>query len=134
MRSFELKDLFRKRGTTMREINNNTGNINPANFQKVDSKNEGAQLKEQVQENETPSQITEDLSQSPEAIIGRSQVHKADSLENDMKFMLNNQEAVEKAVKFCGLAEEILKEKGVENPYEQAALLTNVFKDEFLTK
>lgn len=118
----------------MREINNSTGNLNPTNFQKVESKMDINPSQEPVQETEPKAVVTENLANSPEAIIGRSQVNKADSLENDMKFMLNNPEAVEKAVKFCGLAEKMLKDKGVEDSYEQAAVLANAFKDEFLTK
>ena len=124
----------RKKDATMREINNSTSNLNPTNFQKVESKMDINPSQEPVQETEPKAVVTENLANSPEAIIGRSQVNKADSLENDMKFMLNNPEAVEKAVKFYGLAEKMLKDKGVEDSYEQAAVLANAFKDEFLTK
>lgn len=118
----------------MREINNTTGNINPKNFQKVDSKKDIAQVSENPAETIEPAKVTDNLSNSPEAIIGRSQVDKADSLENDMKVMLNNPEIVEKTLNFCGLAEQVLRDKGVDAPYEKAVELANAFKDEFLTK
>ncbi len=119
----------------MREINNSTGNLNPTNFQKVETKTDVTPTPEKVQDNNSSSsQVTENLSQSPEAIIGRSQVHKADNLENDVKTMLNNPEMVEKALNFQGLAEQILREKGVDAPYEQSTVLANAFKNEFLTK
>jgi len=118
----------------MREINNSTGNVNPTNFQKVDSKKDIAQISENPADNKEPAKVTDNLSNSPEAIIGRSQVNKADSLENDMKIMLNNPEVVEKTLHFCGLAEQVLRDKGVEAPYEKAAELANAFKDEFLSK
>ncbi len=117
----------------MREINNSTGSLSPANFKKIDAKKDIAITNENIPEEQAPSKGSENLANSPEAIIGRSQVHvqKADNLENDMKTMLNNPEAVEKAVKFCTVAERILKEQGVDEPYEKAAILANAFKDEF---
>lgn len=119
----------------MREINNTTGNINPANFQKIDSKKDTAQVSENPEQNTEPAKVAENnLSNSPEAIIGRSQVNKADSLENDMKILLNNPDVVEKTLNFCGLAEQMLRDKGVDAPYEKASELAQVFKDEFLTK
>ena len=129
-----VRPVFQKEGTTMREINNSTGNINPANFQKVDQRKEQTPPAEIIQETAEPKPVTDNLSNSPEAIIGRSQVHNADNLENDMKTMLNNPEAIEKAVKFCTVAERVLREQGVEAPYEKAAVLANAFKDEFISK
>ena len=128
------RPVFQKEGTTMREINNSTGNINPANFQKVDQRKEQTPPAEITQENIEQKPVTENLANSPEAIIGRSQVHNADNLENDMKTMLSNPEAIEKAVKFCTVAERVLKEQGVDAPYEKAAILANAFKDELLSK
>lgn len=120
----------------MREINNSTGNLNHTNFQKVDSKKDVTQSldKDPNIEEKTTAPVTDNLSQSPEAIIGRSQVSKADSLENDMKIMLNNPEVVNKTLAFCGLAEKMLKEQGIEDAYEKASILANAFKDEFLSK
>lgn len=118
----------------MREINNTTGNLHSTNFQKVDSKKDIAQVSENQPENVEQAKVTENLSNSPEAIIGRSQVNKSDSLENDMKVMLNNPEIVEKTLNFCGLAEQVLRNQGVDAPYEKASELANAFKDEFLTK
>lgn len=118
----------------MREVNNSTGNINSTNFPKIDSKKEIPQVSETPTENSEPVKVTDNLANSPEAIIGRSQVNKADSLENDMKILLNNPDVVEKTLNFCGLAEQILREKGDDAPYEKASELAQAFKDEFLTK
>ena len=124
----------------MREINNQN-NLN--NFPKVEIKKETAQPNEVLAQQDTPSQQafqTEDLSLSPEAVIGRSQVQMSEktgvngtkALEADMKIMLENPEFVEKAVDFFDIAYNRLQEKGVENPYEKAAVLTNAFKEDFL--
>lgn len=125
-----------ERGATMREINNQ----NNLNFPKVEVKKETVQSVEQQKIEEPVQQaksITENLALAPEAIIGRSQVqmsgiNKLGGLEEDMKAMLENPEAIKKAVNFFDIAYSQLKAKGSENPYEKAAVLTNAFKEDFL--
>ena len=131
-KTFGSKGSKQKRGTTMREINQN--NIG-SNFPKVELKKDKPQSTEvpkveDVVTDKTP--VTDDLSLAPEAVIGRSQVNKADSIEADMKTMLDNPNAVKKAVDFFDVAYDQLRAKGSENPYEKAAALTNAFKDELL--
>lgn len=120
----------------MREINNNQNNLN---FPKVEVKKENPQIPEQANIEETPQvQSTEDLSLSPEAVIGRSQVqmsgvNKANALiEADMKAMLDNPQAIQKAVDFFDIAYNRLQENGADDAYEKAAVLTNAFKEDFL--
>ena len=118
----------------MREINNNQSNLN---FPKVEIKKEIPQPAEAkiAEENASPLPVTEDLSLLPEAVIGRSQVKMSGvnkALEADMKTMIDNPKAVEKAVNFFDAAYTQLQQKGAEEAYEKAAVLTNAFKEEFL--
>lgn len=116
----------------MREIPNNTGvPFSP----KADLKPETPKTQEiKAETTEVSAKGTEDLSKSPSAISGRSLVSGADTIENDVKTMMENPEAVEKANKFFDLAEGQYRDKGVENPYEKAAALTEAFKKEFLAR
>jgi len=119
----------------MREINNNQSN-NIGNFPKVEIKKDAVQPTDapKVEDilNDNKQSVTDNLSLAPEAVIGRSQVNKADSIEADMKTMLDNPDAVKKAVNFFDIAYNQLKANGSENPYEKAAVLTNAFKDDLL--
>ena len=119
----------------MREINNQ----NNLNFPKVEIKKDMSQPVEtqKAEEPTSPAQTTDNLSLAPEAVIGRSQVqmsgvNKTDSLEEDMKAMLENPKAIQKAVDFFDIAYSHLKAKGAEDAYEKAAVLTNAFKSDFL--
>ena len=122
----------------MREINNQ----NNLNFPKVEVKKEIQKPAETLKADDTATIVlaTEDLSLSPEAIIGRSQVQmsekkgttKTDNIEADMKVLLDNPKSVKKAVDFFDIAYNHLKEKGAEDAYEKAAVLTNAFKEDFL--
>lgn len=120
----------------MREINNNQNNLN---FPKVEIKKEMPQSAD-VSKTEDVAALptTENLSLAPEAVIGRSQVHmsginKTDNVESDMKAMLDNPQAIKKAVDFFDIAYEHLQQTGTENAYEKAAVLTNAFKEDFLS-
>lgn len=126
----------------MREINNQ----NNMNFLKVEAvKKDAPQPKPKQQQEEQPNAQTKgtsDLGLSPEALGGYSQVMAAsgkintnptDNLETDMKTFLDNPKAVQKAVDFFDIAYKQLEEKGVEDAYQKAAVLTNAFKDDFLS-
>lgn len=89
----------------------------------------GEQVK--PQEAEVQKEIN-DLANMPSEILGRSQVAK-DDLEHDIKIMIENPEQVEKANKFYDMAESVLKENGSEHPAEEAAVLTEAFRKEFLS-
>jgi hypothetical protein len=134
--TFGSKGSKPERGATMREINNNQNNLN---FPKVEIKKDVTQPVEPVNAEETEQvQTTDNLSLAPEAIIGRSQVQMSGinktnaNIEADMKVMLDNPNAVKKAVDFFDVAYNHLKEKGSDEAYEKAAVLTNAFKDDFL--
>ena len=119
----------------MREINNNKSNLN---FPKVEIKKDIPQSAEVKPAEESVQQIpvTEDLSLSPEAVIGRSQVQMAGvnkaAIEADMKTLAQNPQAIQKATDFFDIAYNQLKKNGSENAYEKAAVLTSTFKEEFL--
>ena len=126
----------------MREISNQ----NSMNFLKVEpAKKDTQQQKgqsQQVEESQVQAKGTSDLSLSPEAIGGLSQVMAAsgkikinptDNLETDMKTFLDNPKAVQKAVDFFDIAYEQLKNKGDSDAYQKAAVLTKTFKDDFLS-
>ena len=126
----------------MREINNQ----NSMNFLKIEpTKKEAQQSKQEQQQAEdvqAPAKGTSDLSLSPEDLGGYSQVMAAsgkintnhmDNLETDMKVFLDNPKAVQKAVDFFDIAYKQLEAKGEEDAYQKAAILTNAFKDDFLS-
>lgn len=116
----------------MREIPNNTGvPFSP----KADLKSDAPKAPEVKPEiAETSAKGTEDLSKSPSAISGRSLVSGADNVDNDVKTMMENPAAVEKANEFFDAAEAKYRKDGVENPYEKAAALTDAFKKEFIAR
>lgn len=116
----------------MREIPNNTG---VPFSQKADLKPETAKVSEVKPETpEMPAKGTEDLSKSPSAISGRSLVSGADNVDNDVKIMIENPKAIEQANQFFDAAEAKYRKEGVENPYEKAAALTDMFKKEFIAR
>ena len=49
-----------------------------------------------------------------------------------MKTMLDNPQSVQKAVDFFDIAYNHLQQKGADDAYEKAAVLTNAFKEDFL--
>ena len=55
------------------------------------------------------------------------------NIEADMKSLADNPYAIKKAVNFFDIAYNQLNDNGSENAYEKAAILTNTFKDEFLS-
>lgn len=116
----------------MREIPNNTGvPFSP----KADLKSESPKTQEiKAETSEIPAKGTEDLSKSPSAVSGRSLINSADTIENDVKIMMENPEAIEKANLFFDVAEAQYRKDGVENPYEKAAALTEAFKKEFIAR
>ena len=111
----------------MREINNNTNNLNFQGVQKFDQHKEKQHSKpDVVNEDAAEKTETQDLSQMPAAITGRSLVSfKGNPVDTDVKFMMENPEIVSKANKFFDMAEQICG-------YENAAKLTDAFVKEFL--
>lgn len=111
----------------MREINNN--NLNFSGVQKYDQQKEKQSSQQDFVKEEQPEKAEiQDLSQLPAAITGRSLVQfKGNAIDNDVKFMMDNPEVVEKANRFFEMAEPICG-------YENAAKLTDGFVREFLSK
>lgn len=117
----------------MREINNQ--NPAPMSPQIASAKVEAKDVvAEEVKVDAVPQKEINDLGNMPAESLGRSQVAAADTIENDIKMMLENPEAVEKANKFYDMAERVLAEKGDEFAAEKATLLTDAYRKEFLAK
>lgn len=115
--------------------------INPKdmNFRSVDNTMNIPQMQEAEDAVKTSASNlvagTNDLSLSPEAVLGRSQVQfsgKTANIEADMNAMMANPEAINKANTFFDSAYAQLKKSGNSNAYEEAANLTVAFKRELL--
>ncbi len=118
----------------MREIN-----PNEMNFRSVDNTMNIPQMQEAEEASKSAASNsvagTNNLSLSPEAVLGRSQVQfsgKTANIEADMSAMMANPEAVSKANAFFDSAYAQLKKEGNPNAYEEAAKLTAAFKKELL--
>ncbi len=105
----------------MREINNNSANINNVNFQGM-PKNTPNNLPEELPVADAV-EVT-DLGKMPSEVIGRSQVSKS-ALEKDLEPLFNNPEIVEKSLAFF----ETCENYGI-SPVKAAALMGG-FADEF---
>ncbi len=109
----------------MREINNNTNNLNFSGVQKYDQQKENNQQSQDLNQTENVQQAeTQDLSQMPSAVTGRSLVFQGNYIDKDIKFLMENPEFVEKANKFFDAAESKVG-------YENAAKLMDGFVKEF---
>ena len=113
----------------MTEINPNKGVPIPANVTSKETKvveNVAPQSQEQTKE-----MTQKDLGNVPAAAIGQSQVVAADSLENDLKLLLENPALVKKSLTIGEKAEEIFKSEGVEDAHLKALNVAKAFADEF---
>lgn len=109
----------------MREINNNTNNLNFSGVQKLDQQKENTVPALEQNTAEQSSQLEmQDLAQMPAAVTGRSLVFKGNSIEKDVQFMMKNPAFCAKANEFFDIAE---KQSG----YENAAKMMDVFVNEF---
>lgn len=113
----------------MSEINNNK--INVGNIQNLKSTQ-----KAEVDKKPVGVYFEYTNFDNPKAeALGRSQVSaKVDNIENDLAFFMKNPNGVKQTNSFFDNAYETLKEKNVETPYEKAAVYSDAFKNEFLTK
>ncbi|MBP3924924.1 hypothetical protein J6E39_06755 [bacterium] len=119
----------------MREINNQQpGNMpQPISSKKVDVKeNLTEDIKPEI--SSEPQKEIKDLANMPAETLGRSQVTAPDTIENDIKMMIENPEAIEKANKFYDMAEKVLASKGDPEAAEKATLLADAYRKEFLAK
>lgn len=109
----------------MREINNNTNNLNFSGVQKFDQQKDNAQpMQDLMQAENNQANETKDLSQMPSAVTGRSLVFQGNHIDKDIKFLMENPKFVEKANNFFDLAESKVG-------YENAAKLMDGFVKEF---
>ncbi len=109
----------------MREINNNSSNLNFSGIQKLNHQKDNQSDAFDINPSDN-SELPEssDLSQMPTAVIGRSLISKSDSVDNDVKFMMKNPDLCANANKFFDIAEE-------QSNYENAAKLMDGFVKEF---
>ncbi len=109
----------------MREINNNSNSLNFSGVQKFNQQKDNMHdaLDMNLSDNSEVSE-TQDLSQMPAAVTGRSLISKTDSVDNDIKFMMKNPAFCAKANAFFDIAEE-------QTNYENAAKLMDGFVREF---
>ncbi len=109
----------------MREINNNSNNLNFSQVQKIDQQKEISAVPLELNADDSATQVeTHDLSQMPGAVTGRSLVFKGDSIDKDISFLMKNPEFCAKANEFFDLAES-------QTGYENAAKLMDGFVKEF---
>lgn len=108
----------------MREINNNSNNLNFSGIQKFDPQKESQPQPAEPSAEQEPQKELQDLSQMPSAITGRSLVFTGNSIDKDLQFLMKNPEFCEKANSFFDIAE---KQFG----YEEASKLMDGFVNEF---
>lgn len=109
----------------MREINKNPNSLNFSGVQKFDQQKENpAPVPETKSEEQPVAKEQQNLSLMPAAVTGRSLAFKGNPVDNDIKFMMENPAAVEKANMFFDIAE-------AQGGYENAAKLTNAYIKEF---
>lgn len=110
---------------------NEFDNINALRFQKIDIKRDKAKKSAAPEGCEEDIEYTNFKNAKAES-LGRSQVSKPDTLENDVKFMMKNPKFCAQANMFFDNAYEIFKQKNEEHAYEKSAQMLTAFKNEFL--
>ncbi len=108
----------------MREINNNTNNLNFSGVQKFDQQKENQTPLADMQPEQTQQKELQDLSQMPSAVTGRSLVFTGNAIDKDLQFLMKNPEFCEKANAFFDAAES-------QHGYEEASRLMDGFVNEF---
>lgn len=111
----------------MREIKNiNAGqgqvppNIEPKSAEKSEPQFSGS---------ETSPKVVKDLSDQTE-VLGRSQICKTDNLACDVKFGMQNPQAIESADKFFNIAYAQLTKDNDPNAYEKASTMASIYARE----
>ena len=108
----------------MREINNNSNNLNFSGIQKFDPQKENQTASAEVQPEAAQQKELQDLSQMPSAVTGRSLVFTGNAIDKDLQFLMKNPEFCEKANAFFDAAES-------QHGYEEASRLMDGFVNEF---
>ncbi|MBQ3310874.1 hypothetical protein IJG72_02220 [bacterium] len=113
----------------MTDINND---LNAIRFQKINIKKDVAKKSAAPEGCEDNIEFNNDFKSEQAAALGRSQVSKPDSLENDVKFFLKHEKFCKQSNIFFDNAYEMLKRKNEEHAYERSAQMMEAFKNEFL--
>ena len=102
----------------MSEVNGPKISVNQVNYSGLQKQNPAPETVETI---ETAPQIT-DFSNSKAEALGRSMLFKgADSVNSDLKALLENPQIAENSDKMFETAYKSALAAGVENPYEEAA-------------
>ena len=104
----------------MSEVNGPKIGVNQVNYSGIQK-----HAQEQTPENtESMPQITDFSDQKAEA-LGRSMLFKGvDSINNDLKALVENPQIAENSDEIFETAYQIAQQEGVENPYEEAATVS----------
>ena len=106
----------------MSEVNGPKISVNQVNFNGVQK--QPAETTPEVKE--TAPQLT-DFSDSKAEALGRSMLIKgADGINNDLKALMENPQIAENSDEIFEAAYNLAVEKGIENPYEEAASAATV--------
>ena len=106
-------------------------NTNIIRFQKINTPKDKAKKSSAPEGCEDNVEFNQDFKSEQAAALGRSQVSKPDSLEQDIKFMMKNPEFVAQANMLFDNAYEMLKNKNEERAYEKASQVMEAYKSEF---
>ena len=112
----------------MTEINRMNGINGIQNIQHVQNTS-----KAQAQEKTENAKVIENLAGQAD-VVGRSQIHRADNVKEDVNFMLRNPEIMAKAERFFDVAYAQLLKEDSPNAYEKAAAMATTFARELASK
>ena len=115
----------------MREINNNSSNVEIAKMQKPELKTSSSENVDAKVSEEAENLNVTDFS-NPTEVLGRSQVGKADNLKADVAFGFAHPEAIESADRFFDMAYAQLQEKGDPAAYEKASSMASLYAKELI--
>lgn len=108
----------------IKKINAGQGQVPPTIEQKSADKSEP-----QFSANEINTKVVNDLTNQTE-LLGRSQICKTDNLACDVKFGMQNPQAIESADKFFNLAYAQLVKDNDPNAYEKASTMASIYARE----
>lgn len=115
----------------MREINNNSKNVEVAKLQKPELKSNVNEEVDKKLTEESEKLNVSDFS-NPTEVLGRSQVSKADNIKSDVSFGLAHPNVIAKSDKFFDIAFAQLQAKGDPEAYEKAASIASVYAKELI--
>lgn len=105
----------------MSEVNGPKISVNQLNFHGVQKHNEQQPVPEVNEESSNQAQLT-DFSDTKAEALGRSMLFKGtDSVNNDLKSLVDNPQIAENSDELFELALDSAIKSGAENPYEEAS-------------